>query len=157
MVSQLTILAESLDKKLQVLERIQEYNRKQEAAFVEGQVTLEDFDEAVEQKGRLIEELTRLDEGFEIMYARLAEELQENRSRYAEQIRILQQKITVITDMSMSIQAQEKRNKQLVEQYFSRERTKLGESRKTSKAAFDYYRNMSNTAYVEPQMYDNKK
>lgn len=157
MDNQLTILAESLEKKIKVLTAIQEYNKRQEQVFTSETIDMSGFDEAVEEKGKLIEQLTLLDDGFETMYANLAEQLKGNRDKYASQIRDLQQKIAVITEMSIAIQAQEKRNKQLVEAYFSKERAGIRQSRKTSKAAFDYYKKMSNTSFVEPQFYDSKK
>lgn len=157
MENQLTILAESLEQKIQVLTEIQEYNMRQEQAFTNGTVKLDDFDAAVEEKGKLIERLAKLDEGFEILYAGLSKQLQNNREKYAPEIRGLQQQIARITEMSVAIQAQEKRNKQLVEQFFSRERTSLGQNRKTSKAAYDYYKKMNNTSYTQSQYYDSKK
>lgn len=157
MENQLTILAESLEQKIIVLQEIQEYNKRQEQIFSAETVDLNGFDEAVEEKGRLIARLTELDEGFELLYARLAEQLRGNREKYAAEIRGLQQQIAQVTEMGMTIQAQEKRNKQLVEQYFSKERRQLGQNRKHSKAAYDYYKNMTNTKYVQPQFYDSKK
>ena len=157
MENQLFILAESLEKKIQVLTAIQEYNKHQEQVFTSEHVDMSSFDEAVEEKGRLIQQLSRLDDGFEVMYAALAEQLQKNRVKYAEEIRALQQQIAVITEMSVTIQAQEKRNKQLIEQYFSKERRGISQSRKTLKAAYDYYKKMNNTSIVEPQFYDSKK
>ena len=157
MDTQLTILAESLERKKQVLLRIQEYNKRQEQCFMSGQVDLDGFDEAVEEKGRLIEQLTRLDEGFEIMYAKLAEELKDNRAKYAQEIQALQQQISEVMELSVSIQVQEKRNKQLIEQFFAKERAGIGRSRKASKAAYDYYKKMSNSEFVPPQIYDRKK
>jgi len=118
---------------------------------------LDGFDAAVEEKGRLIEQLTRLDDGFEIMYAKLAAELEGNRDKYAAEIRALQQQISEITELSVSTQVQEKRNKQLIESFFARERSNIAQSRKTSKAAFDYYKRMSNVEHVPPQIYDTKK
>ena len=157
MENQLTILAESLNQKIKVLEEIQTYNMHQEQAFTSGTVKLDDFDAAVEEKGKLIERLTKLDEGFEILYAGLSKQLQDNREKYATEIRGLQQQIARITEMSVAIQAQEKRNKQLVEQFFSRERVNLGQSRKTSKAAYDYYKKMNQSSYAPPQYYDSKQ
>lgn len=157
MENQLTILAESLDKKIQVLTAIQEYNKRQEQVFSAEKVDMDGFDAAVEEKGKLIERLTLLDAGFEIMYEKLSKQLQGNRERYAEEIRALQAKITTITEMSVTIQAQEKRNKQLIEQYFAKERAGIRQSRKTSKAAYDYYRKMSNVSFEQPQYYDSKK
>lgn len=157
MENQLTILAESLEKKRQVLAKIQEYNKRQEQIFTEGLVKLDEFDAAVEEKGKLIEELTKLDTGFELLYAKLADQLKDNREKYAAEIKAIQQQIAVITEMSMTIQAQEKRNKSLLEQYFSKERTALRENRKASKAAYDYYKKVNNTAYAPPQFMDSKQ
>lgn len=157
MENQLTILAESLEQKIQVLKKIQEYNRLQEQTFTNGEAKLQSFDSAVEEKGRLIEELKRLDEGFELLYERLARQLEGNREKYAPQIRGIQQLITQVTELSVSIQAQEVRNKQLIEQFFAKERAGLRQNRKSSKAAYDYYKGMNNTAFPQSRYYDNKK
>lgn len=157
MENQLTILSESLDKKLQVLKEIQEYNKKQEQSFLEETVNLEEFDAAIEEKGRLIEKLGKLDEGFEAVYDRLAAELKGNREKYRSQIAVLQDKVRQVTELGVSIQAQEQRNKKLVEQYFARAHSSLSQKRKSSKAAYDYYKNMSGSAVAPPQFMDSKK
>lgn len=157
MENQLTIMAESLEKKIRVLEKIAEYNKLQEQAFTDGQMRMEDFDRAVEEKGKLIAELTRLDEGFETMYERLATQLKDHKEQYAQQIRRLQELITRVTDLNVSIQAQELRNKQLVEQFFAKERAGIRQSRKSSKAAYDYYKGLKNNSYSGMSSYDTKK
>ena len=157
MESQLTILSESLDKKLEVLRKIQEYNRRQEEEFSAEKEDMSLFDDAVEEKQRLIDEVVRLDDGFEIMYEKLAGELEGNRQRYAAQIRELQAKVAKVTELSVSVQAQEARNKKLIESYFAKERANIGQRRKSARSAFDYYKSMSSTGYSQPQMYDSKK
>ena len=157
MENQLTILSESLDKKLRVLNEIQEYNRKQEQSFLEETVSLDDFDAAIEEKGRLIERLGKLDEGFEVVYNRLAEELKGNREKYKLQIRELQEKIRQVTELGVSIQAQEQRNKKLVEQYFAKGRENIRQERKHSKAAYDYYRNMNGGAVASSRFMDSRQ
>ena len=114
MENQLTILSESLDKKLEVLQKIREYNKRQEEIFSAEKVDMSLFDDAVEEKQRLIDEVVRLDEGFEILYEKLAKELEGNRQRYAVQIKELQAKVAKVTELSVSVQAQEARNKKLV-------------------------------------------
>lgn len=157
MENQLTILAESLGKKIQVLSIIQECNKQQEQLFTNEKVDLKDFDEIVEEKGRLIEQLTLLDEGFEILYKKLADQLKNNRQMYTSEIRGLQQQIAQITEMSVAIEAQEKRNHQLVEQFFVKERVGIRQKRQTSKVAYDYYKKVNNTAFVPPQFLDSRK
>lgn len=157
MENQLTILAESLDKKIQILNRIQEYNKRQEKAFLEETANMDSFDAAVEEKGVLIEELGKLDNGFELLYERLAKQLEENRAKYAEQIREIQQQIAVITELTMTVQAQEQRNKQLIENYFNKQRAGIRESRKVSKTAYDYYKKVNHVGYAPPQFMDSKQ
>lgn len=157
MENQLLILAESLEKKIQVLQEIQEYNKRQEQCFLSETVDLDGFDAAVEEKGKLIEKLSRLDEGFEILYEKLSSQLRDNREKYASQIKELQQLITRVTELGVTIQAQEARNKQLVERFFAKERDGIRKGRRASKAAYEYYKRASNTSYVPPQIYDNKK
>ena len=150
-------MSESLYKKLEVLQKIQEYNKRQEEVFSAEKVDMSLFDDAVEEKQRLIDEVVRLDDGFEIMYEKLARELEGNRQRYAAQIRELQAKVAKVTDLSVSVQAQEARNKKLIESYFAKERSNIGQRRKSARSAFDYYKSMSSTGYTQPQMYDSKK
>ncbi|MBD5530112.1 MAG: hypothetical protein HDR02_17175 [Lachnospiraceae bacterium] len=158
MESQLSILQESLVAKRQILLEIQEYNRKQEAVFTSEEVDMSLFDEAIEEKGRLIDKLTQLDDGFETMFQKLSQELENNRERYADQIRAIQQQIKEITDLGVSIQAQEARNKSLIEKFFSRERKSIHKSLRDSAKAYRFYKSMSglNAASNEP-FYDSKK
>lgn len=153
----LDILEESLKKKMQVLSRIQEYNERQREIFQSEPVNMDDFDSYVEEKGVLIGQLNSLDEGFETLYAKLAEELKGNREKYAVRIRTLQALVTRVTEMSVTVQAQEARNKKLIEDYFSKERSGIRKGRKSSKAAYDYYKNMSKTSVTPPRMMDEKK
>lgn len=153
----LTLLEESLRRKLQVMAEVQAYNLRQQEIFQADEADLDQFDEYIEEKEKLIEKLTSLDNGFERLYQKVAEELKDNRQLYAEQIKSLQKLITEVTDASVAIQAQEARNRKLIEDYFRKERDGIRMNRKTSKAAIDYYRNMSRSAVVLPQFMDNKK
>lgn len=156
MENSLQILSESLDKKIQVLYEIQQCNLKQEEAFKNGNADLDSFDAAFDQKDELIEQLEKLDEGFEILYDRIAKLLQDNRETYKIQIRNLQEKISKITEMSVSIQSQEAQNKKMVEDYFAKQRASIAQGRKGSRAAYDYYKSMAGNGYQTSQFMDSK-
>lgn len=156
MENRLMILSESLDKKIQVLQEIQEYNIRQEQIFSADTVDIAMFDEAVEEKGRLIERLSKLDEGFEILYEGIATQLKDNCKQYASQIKVLQDKITKVTELGNAVLVQEHRNKQLVEGYFAKQRTAIKNSRKASKAAYDYYKKV-NSGAEQSRFYDSKQ
>lgn len=153
----LTLLEESLKRKLQVMAEIQAYNLRQQEIFQGEEAQLDKFDEYMAEKETLIEKMTSLDNGFERLYEKVAEELKENREQYAEQIKTLQLLITEVTDASVTIQAQEARNKKLIEDFFQKERDGIRMNRKTSKAAIDYYKNMRKSAVVLPQFMDSKQ
>ena len=153
----LTLLEESLQNKLQVMDEIQQYNLRQQEIFQSEEVDLDCFDEYVEEKGNLIEKLSSLDNGFERLYAKVAKELADNRDKYKDQIKRLQELVTKVTETSVTIQAQEARNKKMIEDFFQRARDGIRNDRKTSKAAYDYYKNMSKSSVVLPQFMDKKK
>lgn len=142
--SYLNILQESLEKKLEALKHIEEINHVQSETLRQEELDMEAFDRTVDEKDIYVEELNKLDEGFETLYGRVKEELSADRSKYTVQIRHLQKLISEITDKSVSIQAEESRNKALLENYFARQRKDLGKVRKSSKAAYGYYQNMNN-------------
>ena len=119
----------------------------------------EDFDENANCKMQLIEEIDKLDEGFEDLFDRVKEQLEApgGKERYAAEILRMQDLIRQITEKSASIQAQESRNKILVEQYFQQSRERIRKGRTSSKAAMDYYKSMSQTSFTQAHFLDNKK
>ncbi len=157
MENYLKILEESLQKKSDLLDRIKEYNEEQYQAFSSENVDMQKFDEAIDKKGELIEQVLKLDEGFETLYANVAAELKDNRAKYSAQIARLQQLVQQVTNKSMSVQAQEARNKALIESYFAKEKKQIGDGRRNSKVAYSYYNNVNKPTYTEPQFMDNRK
>lgn len=157
MENYLQVLEESLRKKMDVLERIEACGKEQEQLLKAPEVSMETFDASIDKKGLLIDEINRLDAGFEQLYGRIREQLLNNRSRYVLQIKRLQDMIEDVTQKSVSIQAQEQRNKKLVEEYFAKTKRELKKSRVGSKAAMNYYKSASGAGYIPPQVLDQKK
>lgn len=153
----LKILEDSLLKKLTVLDEIIEYNNGQEALLKNDKVSIEELDANMLQKDELIQKVLKLDEGFEALYDKIREQLLGNKDLYKGQIKNLQNLIASVTDKGVTVQAQEARNKKLVEDYFSKEKSQIRQGRVASKAAYDYYKNMNNTNVVPPQIMDQKK
>lgn len=153
----LQVLEESMDKKMGVLCKIEMLCARQEHILSMDPVPEEDFDRSIEEKGVLIDALSKLDEGFEGLYMQIKEQLLLSKEQYKTQIKRLQQKIAEVTEKGVAIQAQEARNKKLAENYFAKEKQELRKGRKSSKAALDYYRNMNKSQMVSSQFMDKKK
>lgn len=155
----LSIMEQSLEKKIGILDQIITKNQEQNVLLKDPNMKWEDFDDNANRKMELIEEIDKLDEGFEELFERVKEQLQApgGKEKYAQQIVRMQELIRQITEKSTSIQAQEARNKVLVEQYFQQSRERIRKGRTSSKAAMDYYKSMSQSSFVQPHFLDDKK
>ena len=139
----ITALIESLEKKRDVLKEICLKNAEQYKLATKVPFPESDFDKNSEEKGVLIYKLNKLDEGFELTYEKVREELGGSKEKYKSEILTMQQLIAEITDLSTKIQADELRNKNALEKYFKGERSKLKGLRSQSRAARSYQETMS--------------
>lgn len=151
------ILLQSLEKKAKLLDDMIRQNGVQEELLKEEDLDMDAFDEAINQQGFYIEELDKLDQGFETVYDRVREELLRDKARYRMEIIRMKELIQQITDKIVTLNAGNMRNKMLAENQFSRKRAAIGAGASRNKAARNYYNNMNRLNYVSPQFYDNKK
>ncbi len=151
------IMIQSLKKKNQILDVIISLNQQQRDELENPALDPDDFDLTVEKKAKQIEELETLDNGFQELFERVQEELNNNREAYREEIAVMQELIRSLTEKSADIQTQEQRNKELMTRKFAAVRKQVKEVRKSQKIVNQYYKNMMKTAYIEPQFTDKKK
>lgn len=154
--SYVDMMIDSLKKKIVLLEKISEFNDMQKQAVVTDDFDADDFDSLVEEKNKLILEINKLDDGFETIYDRIRDELQQNKAAYAGEIQVMQECIGRIVGLTSSIEAEEKRIKAEVEKQFSKLKQNIKETRKNSAAVSSYYKSMTKVD-TEPQFMDRKK
>lgn len=152
----LKMLGESLDKKIEILGRITQIDQNELELLKKEHFDMDGFDKSVDAKLKLMGQIDKLDEGFETVYDRIREKLLTNKDAYAPQIKHLQEQISRITEMNVSIQALESRIKLAVDNYARRESTTLNQRRNTGKAAQSYYNNMRKLNFVDAQFLDSK-
>lgn len=150
------IMLQSLEKKEKVLDNIILLNQRQRDGLEDPLFTPEEFDEIVEGKSKLIDQLLQLDSGFEKMFERMKEELETNREAYAGEIKRMQVLIKSITDKSVQVQTQEARNKDLMTQKFASVKQQAKSVRVGGKVLEQYRQNMTGVNLVDPQFMDNK-
>ena len=152
----LKLLQQALEKKTQILDRILSLTREQEQLFRLEDLGPDEFEKTVDEKGKLLEDLTQIDQGFEEVYQRIAPEVQLHKASYREEIRHLQEQIREVTAKGAQIQAAESRNKTLAEDRFTKIRRQIRDSHASAKVVNKYYQNMMKLNYVEPQFMDDK-
>lgn len=151
------LLTEALNKKTKVLEQLLELTLQQEGTISSEPFEEELFLQSIHQKEELLKELDGLDQGFEQIYGRVKEELEHNRYIYRKEIAGLQEQILYITDLTVKIQATEKRNKSKLDLIFATKRKSIKNSKMSSQMATNYYKTMANQHEVPSIFYDKKK
>ena len=140
------ILEDSLESKIDLLRRLQVLCQEQAEILKDPNASPEAFEENIEEKGKLIDRLSALDQGFE-----------NNRDQYRDSIAHMQEMIREITQRSSNLQVLEKQNSELARAKFSQIRTQTKEIRQSRKVVNSYYQNMMKMNTVDPQFMDRKK
>ncbi len=153
----ISMMIESLEKKLKLLDRAIEIDKEQEELITQEDPDTKALDANIDAKGALVDELNTLDLGFENMYAKVREELINNKEAHKGEIRTLQELIRKITEKVAEVEAFEARSKINVENYLKRRRKKISGSRASAKAANSYALNMRSMGSGGSVFLDNKK
>ena len=153
----ITALKQGLEKKIQILDKIIQENAVQRQLLADPELDPDDFEKNLNDKAALVEQLTMLDDGFDSVYERVREELQQNREAYAADIAGMQKYISVIMEKSTQIQTEEQRNRELAVQKLASVKKQIREVKSSHKAVNEYYQNMMKLNYVDPQFMDKKK
>lgn len=155
--SYISILRDTLERKVAILNQLLDITRLQEKYISENLNDETEFEQAYTTKETLIEKLNKLDEGFELIYEHVKEELSVNQIQYKEEILRLQELIRQVTEKSTKIQAIELRNKSKMEAYFSKRKKEIKGYKVNNKTATSYYKNMADQHQGESYFYDKKK
>lgn len=151
------ILLQSLEKKNALLDQMIQQNSVQENILKQEEFDMDAFDEAIDKQSAYVDELDRLDRGFEAVYDRLREDIIGNKDRYKNEILRMKEQIQQITDKIVTLNAGNMRNKMLAENQFKKKKHEIGTGASKNRVATNYYNSMNNLHYVSPQFYDNKK
>ena len=151
------LLQDTLDRKLLVIRELLELSQQQSDCLKKESFDEEQFDELMNQKEILLEELNQLDSGFERAFELVRKEVTDHKNLYKNEIIALQGTIRTITDISVNIQAIEKRNKDAMIVVLSNKRKEIKNSKVQNQAVTNYYKTMANQHEMQSFFYDKKK
>ena len=155
--SYIEILKQSLTKKIELLDTIMALNVLQKDMLENPDLDPDELEENLNRKADLVEQLSKLDDGFSQIYDRVRADLTENRGAYSEDTAQMKRDITAIMDKSTAIQSQEKRNRVLMQQKFTSVKKQIKEVKKSRQAVNSYYRNMMKMGTPGSTFLDDKK
>lgn len=152
----LQVLSESLDKKIDILERLEALTAEQKS-IAEAEIFDDDaFDANTDGKAALIAELEKLDNGFQILYDNIKAQIDGQKELYRQEIERLQTKIRTILDKNASLLVDEENNRRLISERFASLKKEVYQIKKSRDMAASYYKNMNNIS-SEAYFYDSKK
>lgn len=152
----LLVLEESLNKKITILDELTALTNVQKEIVSKEQFDDEAFNTNVEQKDALINELEKLDRGFQILYDNVKAQIEGKKEIYKDDIQRLQHSITLITDKSAALMVMESANKELIKSRFASLKKEARQMKKSRELAANYYKTMNNIS-SEPYFLDRKK
>lgn len=151
----ISVMADSLKKKIKILEAVVTLNEEQNGILSNEEFDLDGFDLTVQKKAEYIDELELLDEGFSALFEKVKAELDGKRDEFADEIKEMQKLIRAITELSAKVETAEKRNKVLADRQFAKLKKEVKEAKMSSQTASKYYRSMSQVD-SSPQFVDSK-
>lgn len=154
------IMIESLTRKSELLDRIIVKNEQMHdcvAGKTYEEVNWDSFNLIVEQKQESIDRIIKMDEGFQSLYDRVKEQLQEDKDKYADKIKEIQKLITVITEQGVKITTGEERNRRIIEKVFGNRKKEIKRTRNSLKVANSYAQTMSGDFGTDFSVQDVKK
>lgn len=152
----LLVLEQSLSKKINIISELERLTQVQREIVTKEQFDEEAFNNNVEQKAAQINELERLDKGFQILYDNVKAQIEDNRQIYSAEIQVLQGMIKTIMDRSAALMVLENQNKEMVTKRFATLKKEARQVKKNRNLAANYYKSMNNIS-SEPYFLDKKK
>ena len=153
----LELMKDSLVKKEKILDALLEFTKEQESLLGETDFDDDAFDDLITKKSCLIEEINKLDEGFDLIYKRIADKVKTEPALYKENIEKLQEFIRNLVDKGVEIETAERRNQIKFDMKVSKSKDKIKSYNLNSSAVTKYYSNMSGNTGESTYFLDHKK
>lgn len=157
-ITYIKLLQDSLQKKKKILLHLTQLTKEQTVLFNQKEKNTQRHEEVFDEKQQLIDELNRVDDGFEAIYKNISTILKSNKSLYETEIKTLQVLISEITDLGVNLQALEMKNKEKFNLFLKNQKEEIRHIREGSRMSGKYYQNMANQHQIgQTYFLDEKK
>ncbi|MFA9464536.1 MAG: flagellar export chaperone FlgN [Velocimicrobium sp.] len=151
-----TILIDTLRRKVVSLNDVIGMTNFQSKLIEEGKVDTSEFEGTLINKQEMIDKINQVDDGFEKIYDHVREALSAHAPLYQQEILVLKELISQVTEKSVAIKAAETRNRDLMERYFS-SRKKTIKDCNIGKKTIQQYQETMKSQYREQSLYMDKR
>lgn len=138
------ILRDSLINKKRVLNELIRLTKLQSEIIKNDNPDTSEFDEIMNSKGRQIDMLNMLDDGFQNVYDNIRTEILARPDKYKQQLSEIQVLISEDVELGSTLESLEIKNKELIEAFISKKKHEIKEYKSSRNTAANYYKNMAN-------------
>ena len=154
----LQLLIDALKKKEKNLSELLELTKEQEKLLKEEEFNFQGFENIMRNKQIRIDEVVRMDEGFQPTYERVRSRLQQHSELYKDQIRELQEGIRKVGELGIQVQTLEAKNQAVFMNLSNRLKQDVKGFRTSKKAVTNYYSTYNKQQEAgRDQFFDSKK
>lgn len=150
--SYISILIDSMIEKSKTLDEVIERDREQTELIEAETPDLDALKDNFDAIGALAKKISKLDDGFEIVYEKVKDEILNNKEAHKNEIERLKELVYEVTEKAVKVQTTEIRNKQAVTEMFTRARRNIG-SRRSAVNALNQYKHVMGKAEMQTQPY----
>lgn len=151
------MMVDTLERKKNILETILHQTREQETLLKDEEMDIDIFQQIIDDKGKEIEELNQMDEGFDALFHHVEKEINENRENYRSQIQKMQHLIREVSELGIQIQALEHQNSGHFKIYLANQKKTVRNFYTNNRTAANYYQNMANAHKPGQSYFFNEK
>ena len=154
------IMIDSLKRKSEILDELIVKNEEMHDCVADKgyeDVNWDSFNLIVAQKQMYIDRIVKMDEGFQSLYDRVKEQLNEDRSKFADEIKEIQKLIEKVTGQGIKISTGEERNRKIIEKLFGNRKNEIKRTRNSLRVANSYAQTMSGDFGMDLSSQDIKK
>ena len=116
------ILRDSITNKVHVLESLLELTEEQRRIVKSDNPDIIRFDEILDEKGRQIDMLNMLDDGFAGIYGKVKDELLSNAGLYKAELLQIRELIDKTTSLGVRLEGLEHDNKRYIEEFIEKKK-----------------------------------
>lgn len=150
-------LETSLKKKNRILTELIDLTESQEGILKEEEFDSDAFLGIVDKKTTLIDEVNKIDDGFDAVFKQIRDRVMSRPVLYKEEIINLQILIGELTEKGVELEVGERRNGLKLEQKLARDKAKIKQFKMSNEAVVKYYKNMNTGTENTTYFLDSKK
>ena len=136
------MMKDSLVRKESILRILFELTEKQRDLLSQDELDVEQFSQLLEEKGERIDEINRLDDGFDGIFHKIEKVLMTDRQQYKSEIEQMKKLVSSITEYSARIQSLEKLNHDRFASYLNKQKRVVRQANLNQRTVSTYSQNM---------------